>query len=222
MKRILVLTLVALIAGACSALQAPPAAAPAPAVDSQATIDSMVQTAAAQTMAAQPSPTIVPATETGTPVVASSPTTESLTETPSPTSIPNLTTTPVTATVGTEDPSIPTSTPTLASPSGSTTPTPTFEFLLWGTLPPAVPWAPITINNKSKTQAYISLQNDPPHQVAIMEYFVKKQVKIRGPVGYYDYVVWVGGRQIVGNFNLGNGDDLTITIYRDKVTLKFN
>lgn len=216
MKRILVLTLVAVLASACSVFQPPPAAAPAPAVDAQATIDSVVQTAAAQTMAAQPSPTIAPATESPTPVVELSPT-PVVTETPSSSPVPNLTTTPATATSGPA--SSPIASTTATQPAGPTV-TPTLGILKYGTLPPAVPSAQITIINKSKTQAYISLQNDPPRQIAILEYPVPKRVKIRAPLGYYDYVVWVGGRKIIGEFTLNEGDELTITIYKDKVTVQ--
>lgn len=216
MKRILIPMMTVVLASACSVLQAPPTAAPAPAVDSQATIASIVQTSAAQTMAAQPSPMIVPATETATPVVDLSPIVV-VTETPSSSPVPNLTTTPATATSGPV--SSPIASATATQPGGPTV-TPTLGILKYGTLPPAVPSAEITIINKSKAQAYISLQNDPPSQIAILEYPVEKQVKIRAPLGYYDYVVWVGGRKIVGEFTLHKGDELTITIYKDKVTIQ--
>ena len=83
-----------------------------------------------------------------------------------------------------------------------------------------MPSAQITIINKSKAQAYISLQNDPPSITTILEYPVPQQVKIRAPLGYYFYVVWVGGRQITGEFTLHRADELTITIYKDKVTIQ--
>jgi len=94
--------------------------------------------------------------------------------------------------------------------------------MLYGTLPPAVPSAKITVLNKSKTQAYISLQNYPPvNEDAFLEYPVEKKVNVRAPLGYYLYVVWVGGRKIVGEFRLHKDDDLTITIYKDKVEVKY-
>jgi hypothetical protein len=97
MKKILILTLLAVLASSCSVLQ--PVPDPASGLDTQATIDAIVRTSAAQTLAAQPSPTTVP-TETATPVLASSPTTEVSTDGPSSTPLPNLTTTPATATSG--------------------------------------------------------------------------------------------------------------------------
>ncbi|PWB69150.1 MAG: hypothetical protein C3F07_20215 [Anaerolineales bacterium] len=217
MKKILVLVLVTVIAGACLPVPAPTDAAPT--VDVQATIDSVVQTSLAQTLTAQPTATVAPVTDTATATLEPSVTTTPDTATPSSSPIPNLTTTPATATAGTINPG--TSTATLPA-SGAPTLTPTLGVLTWGTLPPAVPSADITVYNKSKLQAYISLQNDPPQQVAILEYPVKKQVSIRAPIGYYIYVVWVGGRKISGDFSLHQGDMLTINIYKDKVVIKEN
>jgi len=222
MKKILIITLAAVLASSCSALQ--PGQNPAPNVDTQATIDAIVKRSAEQTLAAQPSPTTIPPTDTASPVVAElSPTTEApveaTTETPSSTPVPNLTTTPATATSGTIQADI-TATATLAS--GQPTLTPTLGILKYGTLPPAVPSAKVTILNKSKAQAYISLQNRPPDdEVAILEYPVEKQVKVNAPLGYYLYVVWVGGRKIVGEFILHQSDNLTITIYKDKVEITY-
>lgn len=212
MKKILILTLLAVFASSCGMLQ--PVQDPASGIDTQATIDAIVRNSAEQTLAAQPSPTTAPPTETATPVLASSPTTEVSTEAPSSTPLPDMT---ATATSGAEDP-----TATLAvSTPGSPTLTPTLGILTWGTLPPAVPSAKITLLNKSRVQAYISLQNRPPDkQVAFLEYPVEKQVNVNAPLGYYLYVVWVGGRKIVGEFRLNHNDELTITIYKDRVEIK--
>jgi len=219
MKKFLILTLVAVIASSCSALL--PAHPPGDNVDTQATIDAKVRESSEQTQAAQPSPTTAPPTDTATPVIASSPTaqaTEATTEEPTSTPAPNLTTTPATTTSGPTQADV-TETATLLS--GQPTMTPTLGILTYGTLPPAVPSAKITLLNKSKTQAYISLQNRPPDgEVAILEYPVEKQVKVSAPLGYYLYVVWVGGRKIVGEFRLHDNDDLTITIYKDRVEIQ--
>ena len=210
MKKFLLVTLsLMVITSACLPVSAPQ-------VDTQATIDSIVKTAAAQTLAAQPTLTTAPPTDTVTAVVEPSFTTE-INDEPSPTPVPNLTTTPATATAGTENPAVTTTQPS----SGNPTLTPTLGILTYGTLPPAVPWTEITLVNKSKAQAYISLQNYPKNRdVAILEYPVANQVKVKAPLGYYLYVVWVGGRKIVGEFVLHDGDDLKITIYKDKVTVQ--
>jgi hypothetical protein len=220
MKKILIpVVLIIVITGACLPVSAPPDSAPQ--VDTQATIDSIVNTAAAQTLDAQPSPTTAPATTTASPTATLPPT--DITVTLSTTAAPNLTTTPATATLGTDNPtSQPNATGTQNTPSsGSITLTPTLGILKYGTLPPAVPSASITLVNKSKAEAYISLQNYPKDkEVAILEYPVKKQVSVDAPLGYYLYVVWVGGRKIVGEFVLHNSDDIKITIYKDKVTIQ--
>lgn len=225
MKRLLVfITLLAVFAGSCSFFDF--GQTPATDIDTQATIDAIVRKSAEETAAVQPPPTTVPPTQTSTPVVAvSSPTLEATvtatsaasSSTPESSSTPaaNLTTTPVTATSGPGD----NPTATKAAP-GSLTVTPTLGVLLYGTLPPAVPSVKITVVNKSKAQAYISLQNYPPDRpAAFLEYPVRNQVKVDAPLGYYVYVVWVGGRQITGSFTLHKDDDLTITIFKDKVEI---
>lgn len=217
MKKILLLVLLMIFAtGACLPVATPVDSLPQ--VDTQATIDSIVKTAAAQTLAAQPSPTLVPETQTASPtatfVISDN------TDTPSSTPEPNLTTTPVTATSGTENPTSAAAT-TQPPPSGNLTLTPTLGILKYGTLPPAVPSTEITLINKSNAQAYISLQNYPKDKkVAILEYPVVKEVKVQAPLGYYLYVVWVGGRKIVGEFTLHSDDNLKITIYKDRVTVQ--
>ena len=217
MKKIFIpLMVIVVITGACLPVAAPSDSAPQ--VDTQATIDSIVNKAAEETLAAQPSLTPVPATLTASPTATVPPT--QVTVTLDTTVAPNLTTTPATATSGTEISSGITLTPTLGS-DGEITLTPTLGILKYGTLPPAVPSADITLINKSNAEAYISLQNYPPDkEVAILEYPVKKQISVKAPLGYYLYVVWVGGRQIVGEFVLHSNDDIKITIYKDKVVIQ--
>lgn len=216
MKRLLgFIAALALAASSCGFLETQQT--PAVNIDTQATIDAMVRSAAQQTAAVQPSPTPVPPTpsETSAPAVSPSPLPATNTSAPSSTPLPNLTTTPATATSGAGD------TPTATQPVANLTATPTPGPLLYGTLPPAVPSASITIINKSKRQVYISLQNYPPDKpAAFIEYPVKKQVQVDAPLGYYVYVVWVGGRQIVGSFRLHKGDSLTIIIFKDRVEIK--
>jgi hypothetical protein len=104
---------------------------------------------------------------------------------------------------------------------GGATLTPTLGILTYGTLPPAVPYAAIILVNKSKTQAYISLQvTTAQGGPTIIEYPVEGTVKIQAPTGSYLYVAWVGGRKMVGEFRLRNSDDLTITLFKDKVVVQ--
>ncbi|RIK28480.1 MAG: hypothetical protein DCC56_16220 [Anaerolineae bacterium] len=186
--------------------------------------------AATPTAVIQATPTLVPTlTETllpsetpvlldpsATPIVESpvvaSPSVES-TATASP--LPNLTSTVVTST------NVPgnTASPTLAP--GQPTLTPTLGILKYGTLPPAVPFNSITLWNRSKRQAYISLQvTTVEGYFTIIEYPVEGQVKIKAPLGSYVYVAWVGGNKMTGTFRLTSTDSLVITLFKDKVTVK--
>jgi hypothetical protein len=90
-----------------------------------------------------------------------------------------------------------------------------------GTMPPSLPFGEITLRNKSKAEVYISLRCvTKDGYVTIIEYPVKGVVTTRALAGQYTYVVWVGGRQIVGDFALKKSQDLAITIYKDRVAIK--
>lgn len=219
MHKFTILALVCVIAlGAC--LPAPVSTNPTAAVDVAGTVNAITKIANAQTLTAQPSPTLVPILVTATPLVAD------VSATPSNTAVvntdtpqPNLTTTPATATSGTENP-VSTLSPTAASGNTSPTLTPTLGVLTYGTLPPAnTPYTNITLVNKAKRQAYISLQVVTDQGYTIIEYPVKGTIKVKIPAGSYTYVVWVGGVQITGYFHVSKNDEPTITIYKDKVTV---
>jgi hypothetical protein len=106
-------------------------------------------------------------------------------------------------------------------PVGSATTTHTPAVLTYGTLPPAVPFAYVTLVNRAKTQAYISLQVVTAEGgPTIIEYPVRGRIKFQAPVGQYLYVAWVGGRKMVGEFRLHHEDDLEILLYRDRIEVK--
>jgi hypothetical protein len=76
----------------------------------------------------------------------------------------------------------------------------------------------VTLVNRARTEAYISLQvTMPDGNYSIIEYPVEGRITIQAPVGSYLYVAWVGGRKMVGEFRLKHNDDMTITLYRDRV-----
>jgi hypothetical protein len=225
-KTVLVVVSLAFLIGACQGLPIPTLPV-GPTVDQAATADSLFKTAVAETLTAQPTVTasavvegisetatlpvetpVVPPTETPTPLEP---------DTPTPQPGQNLTTTPATATEGPTLP--PGATVTLAP--GQVTASPTLGIRLWGTLPPAVPSSPITLVNKANTEAYISLQvTMPDGTYSILEYPVEGRFKIQAPVGSYLYVAWVGGRKMVGEFRLRSDDELTITLFRDRITVE--
>ncbi len=157
--------------------------------------------------------TPISVTATSIPPTASPRPSETETTTASP--IPNLTTTLATATDFT---AVETSTLAVA---GSGTPTTTPHVLTYGTLPPEVPFSQIHLVNRSKRQAYISLQvTTLLDSMTIMEYPVYGHIKVKAPLGYYLYVAWVGGNKMVGEFRLHKDEELTITLYKDRVVVK--
>ena len=217
MKKIALPVIAALILGAC--LPSNPTLNTGPTVDFAGTADAAAKTSVALTLTALPTITVAPVTDTATPPILPSDT--ATIEPFTATAVPNLTTTPATATSGT--PLVPafTSTATIAVGPGGATLTPTLGILTYGTLPPAVPYTTIILVNKSRTQAYISLQvTTVQGGPTIIEYPVEGRVKIQAPTGSYLYVAWVGGRKMVGEFRLRNNDELTITLFRDKVVVQ--
>jgi len=228
-KTVIIGLIVAFALGACvlPAIPAPNRGSTpntGPTANVAGTVDAALKTAVAQTLTAQP--TITSAAPTDTPVATDTPITfveaspipgtiDSATVTS--TSIPDLTTTPATATSGPAD-SISTATLAAANPA---TLIPTLTIRTYGTLPPAVPSGDITLINKAKTQAYISLQvTSIDGRYAIIEYPVVGKISIKAPTGFYLYVAWVGGNKMVGNFRLSGNEDLSIILYKDKVVIQ--
>lgn len=213
MKKIVIVVLAAHLLGACLPLTSTPGPT-GPTVDIAGTVQAGAQTSVAQTLTALPTITVAPVTDTATPPIALPSDTATL--------VPSLTTTPATATGAPANPTF-TSTATLASAPGAATLTsiPTLTIRTYGTLPPAVPFATVILVNKAKTEAYISLQvTTVQGGPTIIEYPVEGTVKIHAPIGEYLYVAWVGGRKMVGNFRLKQVDELTITLFRDKVVIE--
>jgi hypothetical protein len=171
-------------------------------------VNAIVQTANALTLTAQPSPTFTAfATETFT-VTSVLPTFPP----------PNTDTATAPAASGPANLAA-TSTPTLVS--GQPTASATLGIRTYGTLPPQNrPYTTITLINKAKREAYISLQVVTDQGYTIIEYPVKSVVKVKIPVGYYTYVAWVGGRQFVGYFHVSKDQAPTIIMLKDKIEVR--
>ena len=215
-KAVLSLTLVLFLTACFPLTPAPPA--PSPIVNGAGTAEAVLKTAIAQTLTAQP-------TGSPTPVLAESSATPSL-----PSEIPPTETETMTVTVA-ADPALAASTGTFEAITstplpatfvqGPSTNTLTPGVLTYGTLPPAVPFSYITLNNRSRTQAYISLQvNTAEGGPTIIEYPVRGRIKIQAPVGSYLYVAWVGGRKMVGEFRLRHDEDLELLLFRDRIEIR--
>jgi hypothetical protein len=226
---IVLVSVLALLVGACAQI---PGLTPTPGTGPTVNPDELFQTAVAQTLTARATlPGVV--TETATPVITETPTAVSspvLSNTDTPAVAQTITATPVidlSATSITATGNIPTATNlppggiSTATLAPGVTPIWTLAIRTYGTLPPSVPFSHITLVNKANTEAYISLQVTMPNgEYSIIEYPVEGRVKIQAPVGSYLYVTWVGGRKMVGEFRLRNNDDLTITLYKDRVAIQ--
>lgn len=222
---IVLVSVLALIVGACSQI---PGLTPTPGTGPTVDPDSLFQTAVAQTLTARATLPSGSVTETATgpvasPVVSNTDTaTLPVIETPTG---PVQTDTPVVSLSATSDLPTATGLPANLTPSatlavGQVTPIWTLAIRTYGTLPPEVPFGNVTLVNKAKAEAYISLQvTMPDGKYSIIEYPVEGRITIQAPVGSYLYVTWVGGRKMVGEFRLHKGEDLTITLYKDRVAV---
>ncbi len=220
-KTVVVLTAIfALLLSACLP-NLTPTPGTGPTVDTAGTSDALFKTAVAQTLTAQPTLPPVSVTDTATVPVASPVLSSTDTPTATFTSVPNLTTTPATATGGPTATGLAIGTSTATLAAGQSVPTWTPGVRTYGTLPPAVPFNRITLINKAKAEAYISLHVDLLNgSNTVIEYPVEGTIKIKAPVGPYSYVAWVGGRKMIGTFRLTAGDDITIILYKDRVVIK--
>jgi len=205
MKKIALAFLVTLMIGGCGLI--PPLTNPTPTIDIQGTNVANTQAAPTLTATAQP-------TETFTPTVEEPPLNPTITPVLFPSQ--DLTLTPATAT---SESIAPTSTAPATVVSGVATLTPTLGVLTYGTLPPAVPFNSVTLRNRSKAQAYISLQQQNENG-AILEYPVKSSITIQAPIGSYIYVAWVGGKKMTGSFKLNANSEVFIIIYKDKIVIQ--
>jgi hypothetical protein len=88
-------------------------------------------------------------------------------------------------------------------------------------LPPDTVYKRVRIDNESRAQMDISL-HCTTHQGlhTILEYTNVRNLTIEAPEGDYVYVVYVGGRQIVGTFSLRHVPSVYITVYKDHVTVR--
>jgi len=204
------------VLSACMPAFLQPTANPAPPVDLNATAAVLVTAS----LGALPSPTIEPS---NTPVV----TTATSADTPVPPVTPSETQT-LTATIGMSDTptltpagTLPTQTPSATlNPVLNATPSTTPHPQHFGTMPPFLPFGTIKLINRSKAEAYISLQCTTKEGfVTIIEYPVRGPVDVKAPAGKYIFVAWVGGREMVGNFSLDKSGELTIKLYKDKVVV---
>lgn len=89
-------------------------------------------------------------------------------------------------------------------------------------MPPNLPSGSVALYNKSKADAYISLQCATiDGYVTVVEYPVGgSTVGAKVPAGEYVYVAWIGGKKFTGSFKLGKFQDRRIYMYKDRVEVK--
>jgi hypothetical protein len=226
-KMFLLLAALCFAVSACmtpAATAQPQAVGPAPLSD--ADIQATVALSVEQTLQSLPTPTLAPSNTPVVMTVTSTPTQP----TPTPTqnsALLTLTATLATGTVtSTAGPAgtLPfTATPSLSpNPAFSVTPTGTNQYQYYGTMPPKLPSGYITMINMSKSEAYVSLQcTTKDGYVTIIEYPVGgSRVSTSAVAGKYVYVASVGGKKMTGNFRLGESQDLTLIIYKDRIEIK--
>lgn len=216
MKKVIPALIVLLVVGACLPTMPTPISPTATAV-----IGSSSTPTLAPSNTAPPTETPVVSNPSITPISASFTPESTVTSPP----LPNLTSTLATSTDAPATLAQFTATgaqftATVGLP-GAPSLTPTLGILKYGTLPPEVPFNSITLWNRSKAQAYISLQvTMPDGRYSIIEYPVAGQVKVKAPIGYYVYVAWVGGNKMTGTFRLTSADSLVIILFKDRVVIK--
>lgn len=207
-----------------------PGLSPMSASDAQATSVALARTQAAQTLMALPSPTIPPSntplptfTNTPAPTATEKPASTATTA-PETTGTASLaaTSTGTGIVTGTAPSSMATtSTVTVTATITGTvtaTRTPTPGPLLWGTVPPEVPFAFITLKNLTNDMVYISFHCKLESGLtSYLEYPVYSTLKVKIPSGPCHYVAWVKAQQFTGDVHLKKSEEYTFTFKPKKV-----
>jgi hypothetical protein len=122
-----------------------------------------------------------------------------------------------TSTNGAEASAVSSITPAPSVPSATAT---ILESVSLDKLPPGTVYKSVRIENRSRSQMDISLHCTTLRGLqTVLEYGGVKNLTVQAPEGRYVYVVYVGGRQLVGSFELLAAPSLTITVYADRVAI---
>jgi hypothetical protein len=202
-----------------------PGLSPISAGDSQATSVALAHTQAALTLASLPTPTIQPSntplptfTNTPAPSATQGPT-QTATTAPETTGTASVAATSTLAGAGTGTISSNSATVT-ATVTGTLTATftPTPGPLLWGTVPPEVPFGFVKLVNLSNDMAYISFHCKLANGLtSYLEYPVYGTHRVKIPAGPCHYVAWVKGQQFIGDVRIKNFEEYTFTFKPKKV-----
>jgi LysM repeat protein len=90
----------------------------------------------------------------------------------------------------------------------------------YGDVPKNAPHGSVTMINKANGDVYVSLRSNRANgTVAINEFPVNGTLSADIPVGWVDYVAWVGGIKFTGGFQLKEGSNHIITFNKSKVVV---
>jgi hypothetical protein len=198
-----------------------PGFSPISAGDSQATAMALAGTLAALTQAALPTPSLPPSntppptfTATTAPSATQAPT-NTATSTPEATSAANATGSPTATGAMTLS-----TAPGTASGTVTATLTPTPGVLLYGTVPPAVPYGRVHLVNLTNEMVYISFHCTLENGLtSYLEYPVYAKMVVSIPTGPCHYVAWVKGRQFIGDIRIKKFEEYTFTFKRQKISI---
>lgn len=233
-KTFFLMTAFCLMLSACGTSKSPSvpsAAAINPSPIAQANLQATAAVMAQQTLESMPSATLPPS---NTPIVVTETSTATSTATFTPTSNVTATETqnPVlltlTATLGTGTPDA--NIPQTIIPADMTGSPVSFDEVIqtetayprtYGTMPPYLPAGKVYLINNSNAEATISLHcTNKDGSVTYLEYPVSGKVTVKAPAGSYYYVAWVGGKKFTGNFRLGEGNTVMVSMSPSGVSAK--
>ncbi len=202
-----------------------PGLSPISAGDSQATAMALAGTLAALTQAALPTPSLPPSHTNTPPPTFTATTAPSATQAPTntATSTPEATSTAnATGTITATSSPTPTGALTISTVSGTITATltPTPGILLYGTVPPAVPYGRVHLVNLTNEMVYISFHCTLENGLtSYLEYPVYARMVVSIPAGPCHYVAWVKGRQFTGDIRIKKFEEYTFTFKRQKIII---
>jgi hypothetical protein len=194
-----------------------PVFSPISAGDSQATAIALAGTQAAHTLAALPTATVLPSqtplptlTQTAKPGATTTPT-ETVTLAPDATGTSSATATSTLGGSVSETPPSPTATGTVSG-TVTFTFTPTPGVLLYGTVPPDVPFGRIKLVNLTNEMVYISFHCTLANGLtSYLEYPVYAWLNVSIPAGPCHYVAWIKDRQVIGDIHVKKHEEYTFT-----------
>jgi hypothetical protein len=173
-----------------------------------------------QTMAALPTPTVAPTnaplpTLTVTTAPSATEATNTATFTPGATSTVNSTVTATGSATGAVTIStVPNTVVGTITATLTVTPGP----LLWGTVPPSVPYARVHLVNLTNQMVYISFHCTLENGLtSYLEYPVYARITVSIPTRPCHYVAWVKGQQFTGDIRIKKFEEYTFTFKKTKI-----